>query len=110
MRIMRILGGETFWVEVPRFHCSNPACKRYHTGLPEQLTPHKHYATDVIQDIVDDIITADVLNEEDQPFPSEATIVRWHKWLAKNMLFMEGYLNAIISSISELIHNLPVPG
>ena len=43
--------------------------------LPTNLSPHKHYEVDVIEGVVDGVITQDDLESED--YPCARTMERW---------------------------------
>lgn len=55
--------------------------------------PYKHYATEVISGVLDEVITPDDTEAED--YPCETTMYRWKLWLALNYLRMDGYLKSI---------------
>ena len=59
--------------------------------LPDILTPYKHYAEDVISDILDEKITQEDVDER----PSRPTATRWSHWLIANELNINGYLKSI---------------
>lgn len=65
-------------------------CDCLHTALPDILTPHKHYETDVISGVLDDVITADDLDSEN--YPCKKTMERWHHWFMANRLYINGKL------------------
>lgn len=59
--------------------------------LPDILSPHKHYAEEVISEAIDErLIPAD-----SDYRPSEQTAARWSHWLLKNELNINGYLRSI---------------
>ena len=76
-----------------RRKCTNDGCRRIHTVLPDCLVPYKHYASEVIAGVLDEVITPDDADTED--YPCEATMHRWKHWLMVNYLRMEGYLKSI---------------
>ena len=90
---MRLEGGEEKFLRVERRKCTNDGCRRIHTVLPDCLAPYKHYASEVITGVLDEIITPDDADTED--YPCEATMHRWKHWLMVNYLRMEGYLKSI---------------
>lgn len=47
---MRVYGGKKHQVQIRRLKCTQ--CGKLHNELPSQLTPHKHYATGVIEDVI----------------------------------------------------------
>ena len=54
---------------------------------------YKHYASDVIAGVLDEIITPD--DTEDEDYPCETTMLRWKHWLMANHLRIDGYLKSI---------------
>lgn len=93
LRIMKLEGGEEKFLRVERRKCTNGGCQRIHTVLPDCLVPYKHYASEVIAGVLDEVITPDDADTED--YPCEATMHRWKHWLMVNYLRMEGYLKSI---------------
>ncbi len=51
--------------------------------------PHKHYASEVIENVVDEVVTPD--DEITEDYPCVATIDRWKKWLLDSI----GAINAM---------------
>lgn len=78
-------------MSVRRLYCTK--CRRLHTELPSCLSPYKHYETEVIEGVVDNVVTPDDVDSED--YPCESTMVRWKRWVMLNRLFIEGYLRMI---------------
>ena len=62
---MKWYNGEKKTVSVRRLRCDR--CKRLHSELPDILTPRKHYATEIIENVVDDVSTPD--DETTECFP-----------------------------------------
>ena len=73
--------------------CTNNGCGRLHNALPDCLAPYKHYASEVIAGVLDEIITPD--DTEDEDYPCEATMLRWKHWLMVNRLRIDGHLRSI---------------
>jgi hypothetical protein len=72
--------------------------------LPDCLVPYKHYASEVIAGVLDEVITPDDADTED--YPCEATMHRWKHWLMVNYLRMVGYLNSIGHCLLGLVHRI----
>lgn len=85
-RIVRKYGGETSRILISRFRCSNEDCTaKIHRGLPSQLTPYKHFLTEVIEDAVDNVIQMnDDICPDDISSPSEQTMTKWKSWIECN--------------------------
>ena len=72
-RIVRTKGGTTWYEKIKRFRCIE--CKRLHRMLPYTILPFKHYEAEIIEGVVNGIITSDTLGFED--YPCEMTMIRW---------------------------------
>lgn len=90
---MKLEGGEERFLRVERQKCTNGGCQKIHTVLPDCLIPYKHYASEVISGVLDDVITSEDTDTED--YPCETTMYRWKHWLMVNYLRIEGYLKSI---------------
>lgn len=90
---MKLEGGEKSTIRIERMKCTNNGCGRLHNALPDCLVPYKHYASEVISGVLDEIITPD--DTEDEDYPCEATMLRWKHWLMVNYLRIDGYLRSI---------------
>ena len=94
-RILLDEGHERHTCIIRRLKCTR--CGALHRELPDILTPHKHYASEVIGGVLDGIITPEDADSED--YPCEATMHRWHHWLMANELRIDGYLKSIGSCL-----------
>lgn len=90
---MKMEGGERRFLRIERMQCTNNGCRRLHNALPDCVVPYKHYASEVIAGVLDEIITPD--DTEDEDYPCETTMIRWKHWLMANYLRIEGYLKSI---------------
>jgi hypothetical protein len=72
-RKIKTKGGESFVVEIHRYRC--PQCGKIHRAIPDDILPHKHYESEIIFGVLEDLITADTLGYED--YPCEMTMKRW---------------------------------
>ena len=97
-RHIRQEGGVKKWGRIRRLMCER--CHRLHNELPANLSPYKHYETEVIEGVVDEVITQDDLESED--YPCEKTMERWQEWVEHNRLFIEGYIRSIGSVLLNL--------
>ncbi len=57
------------------------------------ISPHKHYEVEVIEGVVDGVITQDDLESED--YPCARTMERWKLWIEHNRPFIEGYVRSV---------------
>lgn len=90
LRIRKRDGGEKEFIQVERMKCGH--CQRLHTALPNILAPFKHYETEVIAGVLDEVVTADDL--DDECYPCEKTMKRWHHWLMANYFYINGKLKS----------------
>lgn len=90
-RIMKASGGISSWILIRRLKCGG--CRKLHNELPDILTPYKHYASEIIEDVADGAVTADDLATED--YPCEATMERWKGWIDRNILRIDGMLKSV---------------
>lgn len=97
LRICRVYNGETCRLIVRRLKC--PSCGRLHTELPDILTPHKHYATEVIENVADEVSTPSDSTTED--YPCERTMKRWIGWIFGCRIQIDSQLRAIGSRLED---------
>ena len=95
-RLMKWYNGEKKAFSLRRMRCAR--CRRLHNELPDILVPYKHYAAEIIENVVDDVSTPDDLSTED--YPCERTMQRWKDWIRKNTQQIDGYLKSIGSRVS----------
>lgn len=88
LRIRKKEGGITEHLMIRRFYCEN--CHSYHNELPDCLVPYKHYETEVISGVIEEIVTPDDTDSEE--YPSVQTMLRWLYWFQKNITNIEGHL------------------
>ena len=94
-RVMKREGCDKTWIQINRLYCSK--CRRLHTELPDCLVPFKHYASEIIEGVLDDVVTSD--DEDSEDYPCDMTMSRWKDWFEINRLFIEGYIRNIGYSI-----------
>lgn len=63
------------YIKVQRYRCVN--CAHIYRDLPDMLVPFKHYKKDIIEKVLDEIITPDTIGYED--YPCDMTKERWIK-------------------------------
>lgn len=91
-RIHKHEGGITDFIIIRRLKCLR--CGTLHVELPDCSVPYKHYDSDVISGVIDEIVTPD--DEDSEDYPCQETMKRWIMWFKENMTRSEGYLrNAI---------------
>lgn len=74
-RIVKTKGGEKTFIQIERMICKS--CGSIFRILPEGLEPFKHYEKEVINGVIEGLITTDTLGYEN--FPTELTMERWKK-------------------------------
>lgn len=82
VRIVRTKGRKTDYVEIKRLRCVD--CRSVHREIPEFIFPHKQYEAEVIQGVLEGLITADTLGFED--YPCEMTMIRWKTQYINNSI------------------------
>ena len=90
-RHIRQEGGAKVWGRIRRLFCQK--CHRLHNELPANLSPYKHYEVEVIEGVVDEVITQDDL--ESEAYPCAKTMERWKLWIEHNRPFIEGYIRSV---------------
>lgn len=74
-RIVRSKNRKKTFVRICRVRCLQ--CGYIHRVLPKYLIPYKHYDKNIIEGVIEGLITQETLGYED--YPSETTIFRWIK-------------------------------
>lgn len=74
-RTVRTKNGETKSIKVERYKCVK--CGKIHRELPSYILPYKHYESEVVQGVLEGLITSETLGYED--YPCEMTMSRWIK-------------------------------
>ena len=72
-RIVRTKGGKTKRVYLRRLRCV--CCGSLHRELPDYILGYKQYDANIIQGVVEGLITPETLGYED--YPCEMTMKRW---------------------------------
>lgn len=72
-RIVRTKGRKTMWINVRRMRCK--ICGTLHRDLPAFLFPYRQYEVDIVQGVLEGLITSETLGYED--YPCEMTMRRW---------------------------------
>lgn len=88
-RRLKKYGGVCTYIRIRRLKCLE--CGKLHNELPDILVPYKHYAAEVIENVVDEIVTSDDLITED--CPCEETMRRWRRWIRRNISYINEYLD-----------------
>ena len=97
-RIMKTYGGVESHIWVRRLKCKK--CNKLHTELPDCLVPYKHYATEVIENVVDEVMTED--DDRTEEYPCEETMHIWKEWIGFNTVQIEGMLRSIGNRFLDL--------
>lgn len=74
-RIIRTKKRTTTYLVIKRYRCQK--CGKMHRELPEEIIPFKQYEKEVIEGVLDGLITSETLGFED--YPCEMTMIRWKK-------------------------------
>lgn len=93
-RIWKQHGGKKQWLLIERVRCRNKNCRRVHNALPDFIVPHRHYSSEVIEDVIDEVVLPDdELNGSD--YPCEMTMARWKYWFERNRENIDGQLKSV---------------
>lgn len=72
-RIVRTKSRKSRWIIVPRYQCIGCRCIRRY--LPDYIYPYKQYESEIIDGVIEGLITCDTVGFED--YPCELTMIRW---------------------------------
>ena len=72
-RLLRTKGGVIERIKIHRWKCIN--CNSIHREIPNNVYPFKQYESDIIDGVLEGLITNDTIGFED--YPSEMTMKRW---------------------------------
>lgn len=72
-RIVRTKDRVTTHVSIQRFRC--PGCGSIHRRLPDYIFPYKQYEAEIINGVIEELITCNAIGFED--YPCEMTMKRW---------------------------------
>ena len=75
-RIVRSKYGKRRKIVINRFKCAR--CGALHNELPEFVKPYVRYERDILEGVLEGLITPETLGFED--YPSELTM---HRWMSK---------------------------
>ena len=78
---MKSYNGNTSFIRIRRLNYINYG--RIHSEWPDILIFNKHYAAEIIENVIDNTVTCDDKIVEN--YPSELTMKRWKKWFCKNI-------------------------
>lgn len=73
LRSVKTKGGVTKFVKIQRVICKQ--CSKTRRILPKNILPYKHYEREIIEGVLEGLITSDTLGYED--YPCEMTMNRW---------------------------------
>lgn len=90
-RIVKWYNGRKQHLLIQRLQCVK--CHHLHNELPDIITPHKHYAAEVIENVVDEVSTPD--DESTLCSPCERTMERWKQWIRLNKTQVDGHLKSV---------------
>jgi len=99
-RIKRKAGGgrENLLVEVRK--CTNESCRRCHRLIPDELLPYKHYESELIEAVIDGVVSED--DESLEEGPSAESMKRWRAWWEKLKAGAEGKIRSAAYRILDL--------
>lgn len=100
VRTKRKAGGdrEKLLVEVRK--CMNKSCRKCHRLLPDELLPYKHYESELIEAVIDEVVSED--DEALEEGPSPETMKRWRDWWEKLKAEAEGRIRSAAYRVLDL--------
>lgn len=88
IRIYKSYNGLKRLLRIRRLKCSGKGgCGRLHNELPEFLVPYKHYASEIVENVIDGVSTPCDPTTED--YPCEKTMQRWTVWFSVHRFLFE---------------------
>ena len=63
------------------------------------MIPYKHYGSDIIEDVVDEVVGSDDLGTED--YPSEGTMKHWKWWISQNEANIGGQMRSMLHHLMD---------
>lgn len=100
LRIHKVAGGKKEWYVIRRLQCCNENCRRIHNELPDILVPYKHYEAELIEDVVDEVVTEEDIECED--YPCLNTMRNWKRWIEANEEHIDGQVKSTIDRLHDL--------
>ena len=99
-RIHKVAGGRKQWYIINRLKCTNEKCRKLHSELPDCIVPYKHYDAELIEDVVDEVMSPDDLETED--YPCEGTMKHWKWWMTHNKANINGQMKSMLHHLLDL--------
>lgn len=72
-RIVRTKNHKSYWISINRSYCIK--CHSVHRVIPNYMYPYKQYEAEVINGVIEKLITPETLGFED--YPCETTFREW---------------------------------
>ena len=95
---MKKEGGVVVFLLLRRLYCRK--CRRLHIELPACLSPYKQYDVEVIESVIDGIVTEDDLDSEN--YPCAATMERWKNRIKIKKASIDNILESIKAVLTEM--------
>ena len=99
LRVHKEAGGKKSWFAINRLQCTNEKCRRLHNELPDCMIPYKHYGSDIIEDVVDEVVGSDDLGTED--YPCEGIMKHWKWWISQNEANIGGQMRSMLHHLMD---------
>ena len=100
MRVHKEAGGKKSWYLINRLKCKNKKCGKLHNELPDFMIPYKHYGSQIIEDVVEEVVGPDDLETEN--YPCEATMNHWKWWMLHNDKNINGQMKSMVHHLLDL--------
>ena len=92
LRGQKQVDGERKLYMINRMQCTNESCRKIHRQLTDGMIKFKQYTAQVIEDVIDEVISASDAIE----YPCEGTMKHWKWWFLYNREQMEGHLRMAV--------------
>lgn len=99
-RIYKEAGGKVSWFIINRLRCTNDNCRKLHSELPDCIVPYKHYGAEIVEDVIEEVVTSDDIETED--YPCEGTMNHWKWWMSHNEQNINGQMKSMLHRLLDL--------
>lgn len=99
LRVHKEAGGKKSWFSINRLKCTNKNCGKLHNELPDCMIPYKHYGSEIIEDVVDEVVGPDDIETEN--YPCEGTMKHWKWWMLYNEANINGQMRSMLHHLLD---------
>ena len=99
LRVHKEAGGKKSWFSINRLKCTNKSCGKLHNELPDCMIPYKHYGSEIIEDVVVEVVGPDDIETEN--YPCEGTMKHWKWWMLHNEANINGQMRSMLHRLLD---------